>query len=617
MDRLRLSPLEDDTEVGRSECTAAAALAVFLPEVAVQEQPPGGQISFRGCLRRTGGRSEQGLAAHDEVATGRHQPSPSRPVLRDSQAATYVHPPHLETGPRVHDHVPVDLGLVDALASPHEACDRKPTQRARAGNRGVLARHDDFTRADNAAIGRQVAGHSQTEVVGVHRGAGLDLEVVGHGGGTEHRPSLSRDRDQDTDDVGGQAWWRPIAGQRPVIRSCHVSSYPHLHPGLRALRGQAQHESLRPLPGKSGLSRIDLVEPRVVEYVVGGDVDVADDVHIPRSVHRNTARYITPGGAEVGRETQGSAITGNRGDERITPADRMWLDLADQREVLRGSAPDHMRDPARVDRYVVGRVRARAAQVGGVDETGARRVQLCHERVLAILRHVEGPGRHRIVRRIRVSHHNRASGGVHVDTQGLVAPRAAEIGRVEHRSSLGVELGHKGIAVHVAVRQLKRTRRHGERLRFGMARHVCTAAGVDGNGAHLVPARPPEECRVIQRAVGHQLHHKRVSTRDGGVDVPIPVTHLRPLQGDEVHGPRVPRDVDVVLRVHSHRVGHVVVGSAQVRGELERGTVRAQLGHEAVVAGKEAPLVRVLGTEGTVRGEVTGVRGADDIGAAG
>ena len=69
---LRLSALKRHVCPGRDERRPAAALALLLPEVAVQEQASGGQAALGRCPRGARGRAKNGVPADREVAVLLH-----------------------------------------------------------------------------------------------------------------------------------------------------------------------------------------------------------------------------------------------------------------------------------------------------------------------------------------------------------------------------------------------------------------------------------------------------------------------------------------------------------------------------------------------------------------
>ena len=136
---------------------------------------------------------------------------------------------------------------------------------------------------------------------------------------------------------------------------------------------------------------------------------------------------------------------------------------------------------------VVSRV---AAEVGGVDEGGAGRVQLGHEGVAA----ARVGGLERIgggeVGRIGVARDVGVSGGVHGDAVAAVVAAAAEVGGVDEGGAGRVQLGHEGVGRRRALAAWSGLG-GGEVGRVGVARDVGVPRAVHGDGTEPGRRRRP------------------------------------------------------------------------------------------------------------------------------
>jgi hypothetical protein len=124
-----------------------------------------------------------------------------------------------------------------------------------------------------------------------------------------------------------------------------------------------------------------------------------------------------------------------------------------RREVGRVRAPGHVGAAGAVDCDAVADFAAASAQVGGVAERGAARVQLRHEGIaIAIEGRVEGARGRREVRRVREPGHVGAAGAVERDGGAVVGGASAQVGGVEEGVAALVEPGHERVVVAVVGR---------------------------------------------------------------------------------------------------------------------------------------------------------------------
>src|SRR5262249_52301541 len=147
-----------------------------------------------------------------------------------------------------------------------------------------------------------------------------------------------------------------------------------------------------------------------------------------------------------------------------------------------------------VDGHAGGGVGGAAAEVGGVDECRAGRVDLAEEGVggATAVGRLQGFGG-RQVGRGGGSGDEGVAVGVHCDRGGLVDIRAADVSGVGEGAP-GVALGEEGVLA-AALRRLERRGGGGKVARRGPAGHVGVAAGVHGDAPAAVVAAAAEVSR--------------------------------------------------------------------------------------------------------------------------
>src|SRR5438093_13074552 len=94
-------------------------------------------------------------------------------------------------------------------------------------------------------------------------------------------------------------------------------------------------------------------------------------------------------------------------------------------------------------------VTCNAAEVGGVDEGGAQRIELRHEGIglvqAAALEPLESPRGRREGTGGGLSCHVGVAGGVHGDPQALIVVIAPKVGGVDEGGASGIELRHESV----------------------------------------------------------------------------------------------------------------------------------------------------------------------------
>ena len=138
-----------------------------------------------------------------------------------------------------------------------------------------------------------------------------------------------------------------------------------------------------------------------------------------------------------------------------------------RREVGRGGNAGHVGIARGVDGDAVALLEdgAAAAQVGGVDEPAADRIQLGHKGIGSAgtaegatgSGRLESPRSSGKVRRVRSARHVGAAEHVECDTEALFEAAAAEVGGVDQPAAGRIQLRDEGIFV-AAVRRLERRR---------------------------------------------------------------------------------------------------------------------------------------------------------------
>src|SRR5207247_1065398 len=118
------------------------------------------------------------------------------------------------------------------------------------------------------------------------------------------------------------------------------------------------------------------------------------------------------------------------------------------REVRRGRAPRDVGVACAVEREAVAVVAAASAQKAGIEEGGAARVKLRHERVItAVVGRVEGASGRREVRGTRAPGEVGAAGSINREGVALVAAASAsaQVGGVAEGGPARVDLRHEGV----------------------------------------------------------------------------------------------------------------------------------------------------------------------------
>ena len=217
-------------------------------------------------------------------------------------------------------------------------------------------------------------------------------------------------------------------------------------------------------------------------------------------------------------------------------------------------------------------------EVGGVDQGGARRVQLRHEGVEAAAEgRLKGAGRGREVGGTSAARYVGVAGGVHRDAGAIIIARAAEVGGVDQGGARRVQLRHEGVEVSAAVGRLKGAGRGREVGGSSEARHVGVAGSVHGDAPAKVTARAAEVGGVDQGGA------RRVQLRHEGVEVSAAVGRLKGAgRGREVGGSSEARHVGVAGGVYHDAFAFVIARAAEVGGVDQGGARRVQLRHEGV-----------------------------------
>src|SRR5439155_24364197 len=136
-----------------------------------------------------------------------------------------------------------------------------------------------------------------------------------------------------------------------------------------------------------------------------------------------------PTGPEVGGVGEGGAGGVELRHEGVEAAEGRLEGPRSRREVERPSAARHIGAAGGVHRDAVATITTTAPEVGGVDEGGARGVELRHEGIEeAAEGRLEGPQRRREVDGEGVTRHVGVAGGVHGDAAALVTPTAPDVG---------------------------------------------------------------------------------------------------------------------------------------------------------------------------------------------
>src|SRR5262249_10170040 len=147
--------------------------------------------------------------------------------------------------------------------------------------------------------------------------------------------------------------------------------------------------------------------------------------------------------AEVRRVHQGRAGGVDLRDEGVAEAEIRRLDGVLDREVRRAGLAGDVRVVGGVYGGVQAAVGAAAAEVGGVDQRGAARIELRDERVAGPdVARLDGV-LNREVRRARLAGDVGVADRVDRDIGPLVLAAAAEVGRVQQSVARGIDLRHE------------------------------------------------------------------------------------------------------------------------------------------------------------------------------
>ena len=305
-----------------------------------------------------------------------------------------------------------------------------------------------------------------------------------------------------------------------------------------------------------------------------------------RPIDFQRGRFLLAAAPQVSRVDQRISAHVQLGHEGVVHSRLGGLDGARREgEVGRGGRSGEVTVTARIHRNRVRLVHSASSQVGRVDQRRAVSVQLGDKTVV-------GPGAggseridDREIVGIGLAGQVGVSGRVDGHALGGVIAGPAQKGGVDQRRAGRVHFAHEGVVVAAAVQALQHPGGGGEADRGRVPGDVSVAGGVGGDRHRVVAASPAQVGGVNERPGRIELGHKAVFQ-----PAVSPVEGGR--GGREVPGQRDPGKIDVAGGIHGDRPPRVPQAAPQECRVDDAGAGGVQLGHEHVAAAPERGLGR-------------------------
>ncbi len=242
--------------------------------------------------------------------------------------------------------------------------------------------------------------------------------------------------------------------------------------------------------------------------------------------------------------------------------------------------PGHVDIAIRIDGNCISPIRIAAAQERGVQDIGARGIELGDECIGTPLDGtLVGRLGHGKVVGPRTAGYISVAAGVDGNGDAGVVRIAPEIGGVVQVISGWTDLGHEGIVFVAAETIFKGAMRDRKHPGVGLADHVNCARSIHRNAIAPIEVFPAEVCGIKQRGTGGiQLGNKCIR---GAASV----GWLNGVRGWKIGGRGVARHIHIAGVVHGNRIAKIIHAAAQVGGvgqhriddEYPRRIVRPQL----------------------------------------